>query len=117
MRSVTVDEIHGEKYTEMLTKDYFLSHIPNEYVHMFEQFNHVDTQFRKTVDIPSGDIKMVWRVQGYWSLKQIGHLINDKVYDYGGPNHITKDVVMGIDRDKFEIWSMMVPFKYNENDK
>ena len=117
MRSVKVDEIHGEKYTDMLTKEYFLSHIPDEYIHMFEAFMHVDTQLRKTVSVPSGDIKSIWRVQGYWNIRQLYHLIDDENYDYGGTNHITKDVVMGIDQDKLEIWSMTVPFKDNKNYK
>ena len=117
MRTVAVDEIHGEKYTDMLTKEYFLSHIPEGYVHMFEEFNHVDTQLRKTFSEISGDIKTNWRVQGYWNIHQLKHVLNDYNYDYCGPNHITKDVVMGIDQDKLEIWSMTVPFKDNKTDK
>ena len=96
MRITDTDEIYGLK-NEILSRKYFLEHIPERYFLLCNLIHHVDTQLKVNSE------QKHWRVQGYLEKEDMQILMKDGTIKF--------DAYICFSDNKLEIWSLSVPFK------
>lgn len=107
MRKVIENEFY-DLNSERVSNEYFMEHIPDEYVAICNLLHHVDTRLRECERIkyytPEG---LLWRVQGYLTKEDLWLLMSYKA-PFDNPDYNMS--MVRFDKDTMEIWTMTIPF-------
>ena len=108
MRKVLENEIYNQN-SERVSDEYFMNHIPDKYVSIFNLFHHVDTRLHECEKIPYYTPEgLQWRVQGYLTKEDLWLLMSYKEDHFSNPDYNMP--MVRFNKDTMEVWVMIVPF-------
>lgn len=108
MRKVNENEIRDLNF-DRLTDEYFMEHIPDRYVPIFNLFHHVDTHLSECEKIPYYTPEgLQWRVQGYLTKEDLWLLMSYEEDPFNNPDYNMP--MVRFSKNTMEVWVMIVPF-------